>query len=135
MRWNEGIFGGKVLSEESLKAAFTPVKLDSGEEPMMPYGYGWMIGEYRGLKTISHSGGLKAGPRFSSAISTKTRPSSSSTTPCLGVPGLSPSAIAELVADFFLWQEMKPRPKYEVDESVDPTTFAAYVGRYDFWVR
>ena len=27
---------------------------------------------------------------------------------------------------------MKPRPKYEIDESVDPTTFAAYVGRYDF---
>ena len=58
MRWNEGMFGGKVLSEESLKAAFTPVKLDSGEEPMMSYGYGWMIGERRGLKTISHGGGL-----------------------------------------------------------------------------
>ena len=42
MRWNEGVFGGKVLSEESLKAAFTPVKLDSGEEPMMSYGYGWI---------------------------------------------------------------------------------------------
>ena len=28
---------------------------------------------------------------------------------------------------------MKPRPKYEVDESVDPTTFAAYVGRYDYF--
>jgi len=49
------------------------------------------------------------------------------------VPRLEPGAIAEIVADFFLWQEMKPRPKYDVDESVDPTTFAAYVGRYDYF--
>ena len=132
MRWNEGVFGGKVLSEESLKAAFTPVKLDSGEEPMMSYGYGWMIGEHRGLKTISHGGGLNGW------LSLLTRYVDQNTTVVVlhnampPVPDLSPSEVAELAADAFLWQEMKPRPRYEEDKSVDPTTFAAYVGRYDY---
>jgi CubicO group peptidase (beta-lactamase class C family) len=132
MRWNEGVFGGKVLSQESLKSAFTSVKLDSGEESMMPYGYGWIVGDYRGLKTISHGGGLQGWLAF------LTRYVDQNTTVVVlhnampPVPGLSPNEVAELAADAFLWQEMKPRPKYEVDESVDPTTFAAYVGRYDF---
>jgi CubicO group peptidase (beta-lactamase class C family) len=133
MRWNEGIFGGKILSAESLKAAFTPVKLDSGEEPAMAYGYGWMMSERRGLKTISHSGGLNGW------MSQLTRYVDQNTTVVVfhnalpGVPEVSPGEVAELVADAFLWQEMKARPKYEVDESVDPTMFAAYVGRYDYF--
>jgi CubicO group peptidase (beta-lactamase class C family) len=131
MRWNEGVFGGKVLSDESLQAAFTPIKLDSGEEPLMPYGYGWIMGEYRGLKTISHGGGLNGW------LSYLTRYVDQNTTFVVlhnampPVPGLSPNEVAELAADAFLWQKMKPRPKFEIDESVDPTTFAAYVGRYD----
>ena len=48
------------------------------------------------------------------------------------VPDLSPDEVVELVADAFLWQEMKPRPEYEEDKTVDPATFAAYVGRYDY---
>ena len=132
MRWNEGIFGGKVLSEESLKAAFTPVKLSSGEEPMMSYGYGWMMGERRGLKTISHGGGLDGW------LSMLTRFVDEDLTIVVfhnampPVPELLPSEVADLMADAFLWQKMKPRPRYEEDKTVDPTTFAAYVGRYDY---
>jgi CubicO group peptidase (beta-lactamase class C family) len=133
MRWNEAVFNGKVISEDSLKAAFTPVKLSSGEVPPMNYGYGWMMNERRGLKTISHSGGLNGW------MAQLTRYPDQNTTVVVfhnafpGVPRLAPGEVAEIVADFFLWQQMKPRPKYEVDESVDPTTFAAYVGRYDYF--
>jgi CubicO group peptidase (beta-lactamase class C family) len=132
MRWNEGIFGGKVLSEESLKAAFTPVKLSSGDEPMMAYGYGWMMGERRGLKTISHGGGLDGW------LSMLTRFVDEKLTVVVfhnampPVPELVPSEVADLMADAFLWQKMKPRPRYEEDKTVDPTTFASYVGRYDY---
>jgi CubicO group peptidase (beta-lactamase class C family) len=132
MRWNEGVFGGKVLSDESLEAAFTPVKLNSDEMPMMTYGYGWVMGERRGLKTISHGGGLHG---WSSVI---TRYVDQDTTIVVlhnalpGMPGLSPGEVADLAADAFLWQEMESRPRYEVDESADPSTFAAYVGRYDY---
>jgi CubicO group peptidase (beta-lactamase class C family) len=132
MRWNEGVFGGKVLSSDSLKAAFTPVKLDSGEEPMMSYGYGWMMGDRRGLKTISHGGGLHGW------MSMLTRYVDQNTTVVVlhnavpAVPGLTPNEVADLAADAFLWQEMKPHPRYEEDKSVDPATFAAFVGRYDY---
>ena len=44
--WNEAIFNGKVLTAESLKAAFTSVTLNNGKKPQeMDYGYGWMITE------------------------------------------------------------------------------------------
>jgi CubicO group peptidase (beta-lactamase class C family) len=131
MRWNEAVFGGKVLSKDSLAAAFTPAKLKSGQETMLPYGYGWIMGEYRGLKTISHGGGLQGWMAY------LTRFVDQDTTVVVlhnampPVPGISPNEVAELAADAFMWQEMTPRPKYEIDESVDPTTFAAYVGRYE----
>ncbi len=132
MRWNEGIFGGKVLSQKSLKAAFTPIKLDSGEDPMMPYGYGWIMGDYRGLKTISHGGGLQGWLSFLTRYVDQNMTIVVLHNAMPPVPTLSPNEVSELAADAFLWQEMKPRTKYEIDESVDPTTFTAYVGRYDF---
>ena len=39
-RWNEGIFNGKVLSEASLKAAFTPGKTRENEDDNSGDGYG-----------------------------------------------------------------------------------------------
>ena len=58
-RWNEGVFNGRVLDAASLKAAFTPVptkasQLNSGNG----YGFGWFVGPYRGLRDISHGGGM-----------------------------------------------------------------------------
>jgi CubicO group peptidase (beta-lactamase class C family) len=132
MRWNEGIFGGKVLSEESLKAAFTPVKLSSGEEPMMSYGYGWMMGERRGLKTISHGGGLDGWLTMLTRFVDEDLTIVVFHNAMPPVPELVPSEVADFVADAFLWQKMKPQPRYEEDKTVDPTTFAAYVGRYDY---
>ena len=132
MRWNEGLFGGKVLSSASLQSAFTPVQLPSGESTMMAYGYGWVMGERRGLKTIGHSGGLNGW------MSQLTRFVDQNLTVVVlhngmpPVPRLNPGAVSEWLADAFLWQEMKPQPQYVVDTSVDPATFTAYVGRYDY---
>jgi CubicO group peptidase (beta-lactamase class C family) len=131
MRWNEGVFRGKVLSKESFQAAFTPVKLDNGEVPMMNYGYGWIMGDYRGLKTISHGGGLNGWSAFLTRYVDQDMTIAVLHNAMPSVPNVSPNEIAELAADLFLWQEMKARPKYEIDESVDPTTFTAYVGRYN----
>lgn len=132
MRWNEGIFNGKILSEESLKAAFTPLNLDSDETPMMPYGYGWVIDEYRGVKTVSHGGGLPGWSAFLIRYPDQNTTIAALHNSMPEVPGLSPSQMTELAADLFLWEQLKPRPKFEVDETVDPATFAAYVGRYDY---
>jgi hypothetical protein len=40
--------------------------------------------------------------------------------------------VADLLADAFLWQEMKPHPRYQEDKSADAATFVAFVGRYDY---
>ena len=58
-KWNEALFNGKVLSDESLEQAFKPALLSNGKEPEVPaYGFGWGLEPYRGLEVIGHGGGL-----------------------------------------------------------------------------
>jgi CubicO group peptidase (beta-lactamase class C family) len=61
-RWNEAVFGGKVLSAAILKPAFAPVLTKQDAELQgqkeIGYGYGWAIGKTRGLRVIDHGGGL-----------------------------------------------------------------------------
>jgi len=130
-RWNEGLFGGEVLSAASLEAAFTPVKLPEGANGP-PYGYGWIIGEQRGLKTISHGGGLFG---FSSYL--VRFPEQKLTIVALvnalpSSPGLEPSQLATQVAQLVLWREMQPITTPPVDATVTGDMLAAYVGRYDY---
>jgi CubicO group peptidase (beta-lactamase class C family) len=58
LKWNTALYGGKILKEESMKAALTPAKLKDGSDPAMQYGYGLMFTKVRGLDVIGHSGGL-----------------------------------------------------------------------------
>lgn len=130
-RWNEGVFGGKVLQEESLAAAFTKAEVKDGDNAL-DYGYGWMMGKQRGMDTISHGGGLQG---FSSYL---TRfPEQDLTVAVLhnALPSsgrLQPSQIASIVAEFYLWEEMGPRPVPDVEVSVDPNIYAELAGRYDY---
>lgn len=129
-RWNAGIFGDKVLKAESVAVAFAAAEVKDGDNPL-GYGYGWMMGGQRGLDTISHGGGLQG---FSSYL---TRfPEQELTIAVLhnALPSsgrLEPSQIASLVAEFYLWKEMEPRPAHEV-VSVDPGIYAELAGRYDY---
>src|SRR5205085_9490979 len=50
LRWEQALFGGKVLSPESLRKMTTPV--------LHNYAYGLMIGT-RPHKTIAHGGGIE----------------------------------------------------------------------------
>ena len=130
MRWNEGVFGGQVLGPESLKAAFSATTLNDGSTSQ--YGYGWMISETRGLKTISHNGGLDG---FASHLARY--PAENVTIvsfancvpegPCIGAFGAGP-----VLAEIFLWESMQPRPEHEVDTTVDVKSLTKYLGRYDY---
>lgn len=134
-RWNEAVFGGKVLSQESLDAAFTPVKLNSGEIANAmggTYGYGWMMSELRGLKVISHGGGLHG---FSSYLARN--PDHNTTIAVLvnslpPAPGLLPSEIASRLSQFILWNKMDSQVSLSVDEDIDVSVYDAYVGRYAY---
>lgn len=51
LRWEEGLFGGKVLKPESLAKMTTPFKED--------YAFGLSVSTHNGHKMISHSGGIE----------------------------------------------------------------------------
>lgn len=55
-RWNAALFGGKLLSEQSLAAMTTAATLDNGS--VTEYGFGLYVRERDGLRVISHSGGI-----------------------------------------------------------------------------
>ena len=53
--WDQGLYGEQLVSHETLEEAFTPNRLNSGEEH--PYGFGWGIGKHLGRRRVAHAGG------------------------------------------------------------------------------
>lgn len=52
LKWDQALYGTKLVSDETKQAAFTPVLLKDGTRH--DYGFGWFIGE--GGKLLSHTG-------------------------------------------------------------------------------
>lgn len=125
LKWNQALYGGKVIKDSSLKAATTTVLLNKGTPPMQ-YGYGLITSKYRGIDEISHSGGLHGflsqlayypKQKMSVVIFTNTSDPEGN---------LSPDKIAEA----FLWQQMDKQATYE-EAAVQPKNLKDYVGRYN----
>jgi CubicO group peptidase (beta-lactamase class C family) len=53
-RWDQALYTDKLVSRKMLKLAFTPGP--ATEHPDTGYGFGWFIGQYRGLREVWHSG-------------------------------------------------------------------------------
>jgi CubicO group peptidase (beta-lactamase class C family) len=53
-KWDQALYTMKLVSEKTLQEAFTPATLT--DKPGRSYGFGWYLGEYRGLKQIWHGG-------------------------------------------------------------------------------
>ena len=130
-RWNEALFGGRVVNNASLKAMTTPVTLPAGVDGMK-YGYGLVLSEVRRLRAIGHGGGLNG---WSSDL--LRLPDQNCTVVVLAnalppPPGLAPSEISHAAAERILADEIKKLPPMTEDKTADPKTFAAFVGRYDY---
>jgi CubicO group peptidase (beta-lactamase class C family) len=54
-KWDEALYGTKLVSRKMLKAAFTPGAATLHDKHVQ-YGFGWFISDYRGLRNIWHSG-------------------------------------------------------------------------------
>lgn len=137
-KWNRGVFGGKVLSKDSLDLAHQiQIEMeDDGAADVssmeMPYGYGWMIDKHRGLNRVWHSGGLNG---FVSQLAYY--PDQEVTVVALhnafpSIDAFNPGVIANKMAEVFLYEEMEARPQFEIDQDVDPETYDDYVGQYDY---
>jgi len=127
--WNEAIFNGKVLSESSIKAAFTSGELNNKEKT--GYGYGWGISKYRGLQVIGHGGGLHG---FLSELIRQPESNTSVIVLCNSTPppdGIDPSTNSYSIFDYLLWQNMEKQKTY-ADIKLDETTMKLYVGQYEY---
>ncbi len=133
-RWNEGIFNGKVLSEASLKAAFTPVKTDSNQEdaPGGGYGYGWGLSRLRGAQMIGHGGGLHGFITFLLRL-----PREHFTVAILAnayvpsAPGVEPDLLALIVTEAYLGESLAPSSVPRLAKGVSIQALDAVAGRYD----
>jgi len=130
-RWNEGIFNGRVLHAASLKAAFIPVKMGENQvNSDSGYGFGWVIGRHRGLREISHGGGLHG---FESDLVRV--PDEKFTVAVLanaalpGKPNASPGLLAQQLVDIFLADKLAPLPI--VNTNVSSNSYDGLTGSYD----
>ena len=130
-RWNEALFGGRILKPESFSAMITPVKLPPNVDGLR-YGYGLVISELNRLPAIGHGGGLNG---WSSDL--VRLPEQNCTVIALAnalppVPGFEPSAVTRQIAGKFLEAEIKNLPPPVVDAAVERKTYSNFAGRYDY---
>jgi CubicO group peptidase (beta-lactamase class C family) len=134
MRWNEGLYSGKVIKEASLKLQTSPISLPEGVDGMR-YGCGLIVSEYHGLPMLSHSGGLHG---WSSDL--LWLPEQRCTVVTLvnampSAPGHDPSTLTRGLVDEFLAEEIRNAPQLTIDPTVDLRSYPAIAGRYDYKSR
>jgi CubicO group peptidase (beta-lactamase class C family) len=132
--WNEALFGGRVLSPASLRAAFT-VGVLAGDDPRHPedtgYGYGWTIDRLNGAREISHGGEL-AGfgsyllrlPEYKLTVVVMLN--------CVPqLPKLQQWILAREIACLALGPELPPHAEPKAATNVPAAALDAIIGRYD----
>jgi CubicO group peptidase (beta-lactamase class C family) len=119
LRWEHGLFGGKVLSAASLEKMITPFKQD--------YAMGLGVSTVRGHKKIEHGGGIEG---FNTQLTYY--PDDQITVAVLGnLNSGAPSDIAGKLAALALGEEVVlPAERKEV--YVAPEILASYPGTYEF---
>jgi hypothetical protein len=126
LKWNEALYAGKVLREESLTVAMTPVVLRTGQKSPTPYGYGLGLSQYRGIEMVSHSGGLHG---FITQLAYYPKEK-------VSVVMFSNTAEPEVtfnpntIVEAYLWDKMENQRSYVVS-SVKPTDLHVYTGHYE----
>lgn len=131
LRWTEALHGGRVVNAASLKAMTTPHPLPAGADGMN-YGYGLVMSEKDHLPTIGHNGGLHG---WSSNV--MWFPQQKATFIALAnamptVRTLTPGIITDELPRHFLADDIARAPAPLEDKTVDPKSYAAFTGRYDY---
>lgn len=127
-KWNEALFNNMVLKPASMKAAFTPVVLNTGSlPPGIQYGYGWGINDYRSVASVGHSGGLHG------FISQLLRVMKENMTVVMLTNVTPPQVEIDpmKVAELYLWKELPEQTSF-TEQKEPEKDIEKYTGRYDF---
>src|SRR5215469_8770172 len=117
LKWEQGLFGGKVISAASLAKMTTPFKSN--------YAFGLQVETVSGRKMISHGGGIEGFNTFLAYF-----PDDRLTVIALGnVNGNPPQEIATKLAAVMHGEKVElPSERKEI--TLAPSVLAAYVGTY-----
>ena len=117
LRWEQGLFGGKVVSAASLQKMTTPFKND--------YAFGLTVRTEKGRKVISHGGGIEG---FSTSLIYY--PDDKLTIAVLGnLNGSAPDQIATQLASLAHGETVTLQTERK-EITVDPKILSGYVGVY-----
>jgi len=118
LKWERGVFGGKLLSAASLKTMTTPFKSD--------YACGLFVETKDGRKIIQHGGGIEG---FNTQLTYY--PDDKLTVVVLGnVNGMAPTEIAAKLSAVAHGEAVKLQSEHK-EITVDPKILARYVGTYE----
>lgn len=118
LRWEQGLFGGKLLSPASLQKMTTPFKND--------YACGLMVHTANGHKVIEHGGGIEG---FNTMLAYY--PEDKLTVVVLGnINGQAPPDIASKLAALAHGEKVVLRSERK-EVTVDPKLLEGYVGSYE----
>ena len=126
-RLDQALYGSALLPSAVLDEAFAPVSLTDGH--LGHYGFGWMVGHFRGLREIAHGGDIDGfngflarypGERFT-VIVLANYPMASS--------GAFPTAadLAHHIVESYLGDRLEAG---RAPVAVDPALLATYAGQY-----
>jgi len=119
LKWEQGLFGGKVLRAASLEKMTTPFKNN--------YALGLQVDTVGGHKVIEHGGGIEG---FNTEL--EYYPEDKLTVVVLGnVNGVAPGDIAKKLAALAHGETVKLQSE-RTEITVDPKVLSRYVGAYQF---
>ena len=125
-KWNQALYGGKVISEKSLQAALTPVVLKGNAPTPQKYGYGLGLNEYRGTDLISHGGGLHGFLTMLAYYPEEKMTVVMFTNTSDPEINFDPNKIAEA----FVWNKLDSQTSF-AQSKVKPANLEQFTGRYE----
>ena len=118
LRWEQGLFGGKLLSKASLDKMTTPFRNN--------YAFGLQVGTVNGRKVIDHSGSIQG---FNTML--VYYPEEKLTIAVLGnLTGPAPGQIATLMARLAHGENLKRLSERKEISPLSPQVLSRYVGTY-----
>lgn len=122
VKWDAALRSEKLLKKASLDLMWTPVKLADGKTE--PYGFGWMVGDTRGHRTVQHGGAWQGFTSYIARFIDKKL----TVIVLANRAGVPVGGIAHRVAGLY---DPELAPVQRVAVKLDPKVFEPYLGEYE----